>query len=220
MTDRASQQPEESAGDGSPSRVSCANCGRVYPGGLFEYGRTIHCACGARVGAENLSRPTHGKAGEKSEIRFFADAMLGRLARWLRILGYDTAYEEDIEDADLVRRAVDEARIILTRDRLMPEQWRVEGIHLVKAEEPMAQLREVADAFGLAAEARLFTRCSQCNTVVSETSQEEAAGHVPDDVLQAVNSFKHCPGCDRFYWEGSHVKRMRRMLDRALRTGD
>ena len=210
------QPDERQQDDKDSSHVRCANCGRSYPASMFEYGRTINCACGARVGAEPPPRLTSGEGDEASEKRFFADAMLGRLARWLRILGYDTAYEEDIEDADLVRRAVDERRIILTRDRLMPKEWRIEWIHLVKAEEPMAQVREVADAFGLAEHARLFTRCSQCNAMLSDAAREEAAGHVPFDVLEAVESFRHSPDCNRYYWEGSHVKRIRRLLDRAL----
>ncbi|UCD74374.1 MAG: Mut7-C RNAse domain-containing protein [Phycisphaerales bacterium] len=213
MVDSNSRQGEQPGGEAGASQVSCADCGRAYPREMFAYGRTIHCACGARVGTDPQPRPG---CGEASGMRFFVDVMLGRLARWLRILGFDTAYEEDIEDEDLIRCAVDERRIILTRDRLMPEQWRVDGIHLVNAEEPMAQLREVADAFGLAETARPFTRCSQCNALLSEASEDEVAVHVPADVLEAVKYFKHCPGCDRFYWEGSHVKRMRRMLDRAL----
>lgn len=220
MADSAFQKDNPPATEGPPREISCPNCGRTYPPSLFEYGRTIHCACGARVGAEPLSRAVNVEGGGSPDLRFFADVMLGRLARWLRILGFDTAYEESIDDADLVRRAVDEGRVILTRDRLMPEQWRVEGIHLMEVEEPMAQVREVSDAFGLAGHIRLFTRCSQCNTMLSEVSKEQAAGHVPDDVLQRVDAFKHCPGCGRFYWEGSHVKRMRRMIDRALGMGE
>jgi len=146
------------------------------------------------------------------------DAMLGRLARWLRLLGFDTAYETDIADGELVRRALSEHRIILTRDRALPEEWRVSAIHLVAAERPIEQLREVAAAFDLAGRIRLFTRCSRCNAPLEEAGREEASRRVPQRVLDRVEHFLHCPLCDRFYWSGSHTQRMRRMIDRALRV--
>ncbi len=139
--------------------------------------------------------------------------MLGRLARWLRILGYDTAWEEHVSDADLVRRAVQEERIVLTRDRAIESEWRVSDIHNVRAEEPLAQLREVALAFDLGHDADPFSRCSLCNVTLEPATREEARGHVPPRVQAAGDRFRRCPACRRFYWEGSHVAHMRRVLE-------
>jgi len=149
------------------------------------------------------------------------DAMLGRLARWLRILGFDTGYEADIADGRLVRRAVDEGRAILTRDRRLPEEWRVSGVYMVKGERPVEQMREVVEEFGLAPRVRLFTRCNRCNGVLMPAEKGEAAAAVPRRVLASDETLQRCPGCGRFYWSGSHVARMRRIVEQVLdRAGD
>ncbi|MHC4764512.1 MAG: Mut7-C RNAse domain-containing protein [Planctomycetota bacterium] len=175
--------------------VTCPGCGRAYDEGLFRYGRSLHCACGSVVAAarrardEALQRPP----------RFMADAMLGRLARWLRILGLDTAYEAHIDDGDLVRRAVGQRRIIL--------------------EAPMAQLREIEAVFAIRRDARPFTRCSRCNTPLDPAARDDVRGEVPARVLLGHKRFLRCPGCLRIYWSGSHVVRIRRALDGALPGG-
>ncbi|MHC4128147.1 MAG: Mut7-C RNAse domain-containing protein [Planctomycetota bacterium] len=195
--------------------VTCPGCGRAYDEGLFRYGRSLHCACGSVVAAarrardEALQRPP----------RFMADAMLGRLARWLRILGIDTAYEAHIDDGDLVRRAVGQRRIILTRDRRLPDEWRVSGIHVLEAEAPMAQLREIEAVFAIRRDARPFTRCSRCNTPLDAAARDDVRGEVPARVLLGHERFLRCPGCHRIYWSGSHVVRIRRALDGALPGG-
>ena len=192
--------------------ICCPRCGRHYDAGLFALGRTIDCACGQRVGAAPCSRPGPPAGGD----RFLADAMLGRLARWLRILGFDTAYEAHIADAEVVGRAVREDRVILTRDRKLPDEWRVSGVYLVEAERPPEQLREVARRFRLGDRVRIFTRCSRCNTPLRPATEDEARLHVPARILEAGQRLTHCPVCRRFYWSGSHVERMRRIIERAL----
>ena len=192
--------------------VPCPGCGREYDVALFSFGRTIHCTCGARVGVAPRVR-SHAAPGEE---RFIADAMLGRLARWLRILGFDTAYEPHIADAVLVRRALTEERVALTRDRALPQEWRVPRLYLVRAETTHAQLREVVSNFGLARGVRLFTRCSHCNVPLVAASREEVDGRVPPRVAATQCRFHRCPGCERVYWRGSHAERMQRVVDRIL----
>ncbi len=192
--------------------VPCPGCGRSYDVALFQFGRSLDCHCGTRVGLEPRVQLLPGKA----ETRFIADAMLGRLARWLRILGYDTAYLQHIPDEDLVRRALAEQRTILTRDRSLESEWWVTGIHCVAAEEPLAQLAEVTVKFGLDPRARLFTRCSRCNHLLVAVDRSEAARHVPTRTLETAERFQRCPGCGRFYWEGSHTARMQHVLERTL----
>jgi uncharacterized protein with PIN domain len=192
--------------------VTCPGCGRGYEGRLFRYGRSLHCACGSVVAADTLLRDE----ALQRPLCFMADAMLGRLARWLRIVGLDTAYEAHIDDGDLVRRAVEQRRIILTRDRRLPDQWRVSGIHVLGAETPMAQLREVEAAFGICADAQPFTRCSRCNTGLHAAARDDIRGEIPSRVLLDHERFLRCPRCRRIYWSGSHVDRIRRALGRAL----
>jgi uncharacterized protein with PIN domain len=150
-------------------------------------------------------------------IRFIADAMLGRLGRWLRTLGYDTAFDAEIADADLARRGIEEGRVILTRDRRFAEQWRVPRVLVLESQAPLDQLREVAHAFDLDAESRLFTRCSRCNATLDAAPPQEVADRIPERVLRERSRFARCPSCGRVYWEGSHTARMRRLVRRALR---
>src|SRR5919204_2778210 len=89
--------------------------------------------------------------------------MLQGLARWLRLLGFDTVFAPEIPDPVLIRRAVEESRIVLTQDRALPREWRLSGIHVVAARTPADQLREVARAFDLGPLVRPLTRCSRCN---------------------------------------------------------
>jgi len=194
--------------------VLCPGCGRSYDESRFAYGRTLHCACGARVAGPLPP------AADDAELRFAVDAMLGRLARWLRLLGFDAWYEPDVPDERLVRRALDDGRWILTRDRALPVEWRAPRVHLVTAESPFAQLREVASAFDLGAHARPFARCSRCNVALVRLSPAEAEQRVPARVRERHARFLACPGCGRSYWEGSHVERIRRVLERTLEPGE
>lgn len=188
--------------------IVCTGCGREYDVSLFPFGRTIHCTCGSRVGLEHRRGPP-----VESELpRFIADAMLGRLARWLRTLGYDTAYDDAIADDDLVRRAWVEGRHILTRDRRLFEEWRIEGV-LIRSDKTLEQLREVVAALGLRRPSRLFTRCRVCNGALRSAEREAVADRVPPRVWQREESFIECGECGRVYWEGSHTERMRQVVE-------
>ncbi|MBI4540942.1 MAG: Mut7-C RNAse domain-containing protein [Gemmatimonadetes bacterium] len=193
--------------------IPCPNCGREYDVTLFQFGRSIHCTCGTRVGLEVKLAPRRRARDERS---FFADAMLGRLARWLRAVGYDTAYDARIEDVELVRRAVEERRTILTRDRGLPVEWWVDDYLLVESETPLEQLAQVVRHFGLDWSGRLFMRCLVCNTPLEEMAPEQARIQVPPRIAEGRKSFARCPSCGRIYWEGSHTARMRRRLERTL----
>jgi uncharacterized protein with PIN domain len=151
-----------------------------------------------------------------TEMRFEADAMLARLAAWLRILGFDTALETTLTDQALVRQAFREHRVILTRDRKLIDEWRVSGLYFVKETDPLAQLREVTRYFDLAAHARPFTRCSRCNTVLELASREDVVGEVPPRTHASHSTFFRCRTCRRVYWSGAHVERMRQTLRDTL----
>lgn len=199
--------------------IVCPRCGREYDVTLFQFGRTIDCTCGERVGPEMRLRLERASGRRERPRRFAADAMLGGLARWLRILGHDVAHDASIEDGALVRSAVEEGRRILTRDRRLPDEWRIEGIVVLEAEAPFAQLEETVERLGLAPdEARPFTRCPRCNRPLEPAEPAEVRGEVPDGVHREQDTFRRCPACGQVYWEGSHVRRMRRRL-RALFRG-
>ena len=193
--------------------IVCPDCGREYDVTLFQFGRTVDCACGARVGREHRIGLEGEEDPRESRPRFLADAMLGGLARWLRILGYDVAFDASIEDRELARRAVAEGRRVLTRDGRFPDEWRVRGILVVEAQNPLAQLREVVERLDLEPdEERAFTRCPECNAALEPAALAEVEGEVPARVLEEYESFRRCRGCGKVYWEGGHVRRMRRRL--------
>ncbi len=189
--------------------VPCRNCGREYDVALFEFGRTIWCTCGSRVALEPRVRSLEPSA----EKRFVADAMLGRLARWLRLLGFNCTHDARISDEELVRQGVLEKRIILSRDRRLPEEWGVRDIYLVREEKVRGQLAELLGRFDLAASIRLLSRCSGCNRLLEPARRSEISERVPPRILETHASFSQCPGCGRVYWEGSHTERIRRFVE-------
>ena len=145
---------------------------------------------------------------------FIADAMLGSLARWLRMLGFDVAYEAHIPDAYLVRRALEQHRVLLTRDRKLAQEWTVPQLYVVKAERTLAQVAEVLERFDLAAAARPFSRCSLCNAPLRAATGQEIAAKVPPYVRSTTDTFRTCPVCGRVYWRGTHTGNMLRALER------
>jgi uncharacterized protein with PIN domain len=183
--------------------ITCPRCGWQYDVTLFQFGRTINCACGERVGLENrVAIP------QTAELKFFADVMVHRLVRWLRMLGFDTAWEDAIKDADLVRRAMLEERHILTLDRRLPHEWRVGNVLLLNSDTPLHQLREVISRFEIQRPERFFTRCLICNTPLRPATSEQIDAQVPESVRRLQNDFRHCPHCRKVYWAGSHTERM------------
>jgi len=188
--------------------VTCPRCGRQYDVTLFQFGRTINCACGERVGLENRI-----EVPKTAELRFFADVMMHRLVRWLRMLGFDTAWEDAIGDGDLVRRALTEHRYILTLDRKLPHEWRVGNVLLLSSETPLEQLREVVSRFEIKPPERLFTRCLVCNTPLRPAKREQIEKQVPENVRSRHVDFRDCPNCRKVYWAGSHTERMRAAIE-------
>ncbi len=149
--------------------------------------------------------------------RFTADAMLARLARWLRVLGWDTRLDPHLDDAAVVALAQAERRILLTRDRgLLRELQPAHALEL-RHDAPLDQLRHVVQALSLRAPAQLFTRCTVSNTLLSAPLDAvQRRDLLPPDVAALPGPARRCPGCERLYWRGSHARRMRAAIDAAL----
>jgi len=142
--------------------------------------------------------------------------MLGRLARWLRVLGYDTWYDSLVADAELVRIAGEEDRILLTRDRHLLRELRPARALEVRQDQPLRQLHDVVHSLALSPPAELFTRCLLCNALLVELTIEQALPLLPAEIEEIPSPVRRCPVCGRVYWDGSHVRRMRAALDRVL----
>jgi len=148
--------------------------------------------------------------------RFLADAMLGRLARWLRILGYDAEYFLG-EDDHLLRQARGEGRILLTRDTRLLQRQSLPPHLFIESDHVMEQLRQVVAALGLDPAAPPAHRCSCCNAVLEPRDRDQVEGLVPEFVLSHHEAFQACPRCQRIYWAGTHRRRMEEAI-RALGT--
>lgn len=144
--------------------------------------------------------------------RFVADAHLGRLARDLRMLGFDTLWFNDIGDAELVRISVDERRILLSRDRqLLMRQALTHGC-FVRPAPTWQQLKALVTRLQLCDAIAPLTRCIACNGVVVATAQAMVRDQVPSGVLGRHDTFWRCSGCGRVYWRGSHWQAMQRRI--------
>jgi uncharacterized protein with PIN domain len=135
--------------------------------------------------------------------KFVADVMVGKLARWLRILGYDVLYNNRFEDDEILQLAEAQDRIVVTRDVELHQRAGARSL-LIENDDYEIQVRQVIDACGLK-EASLFTRCAECNTMLVETDREAVFLRVPPYVYLTQKHFATCPACDRVYWRGSHT---------------
>ena len=143
-------------------------------------------------------------------MKLLCDHMLGSLARWLRFMGYDTAYPEQGPDRTLIERARAEGRILLTRDKELAA--RVPGSVAVRSDLLEEQIREVASTLSLHLVDPL-SRCSLCNERLVQVSVEAVHGLVPEGVRSRHHEFWRCPSCRRVYWQGSHWDKMVERLD-------
>ena len=152
------------------------------------------------------------ESGADPDLRFLADAHLGGLARFLRMLGFDTLHRNAFDDAEIRRLADQDGRIVLTRDRELLKCREIRRGRYVRALQPEKQLLEVAARYGLALSARPFTLCLHCNLPIEAVDKQAIAHRVPENVLSTQQTFSYCCGCDRVYWLGSHYARMRLAL--------
>ncbi len=150
--------------------------------------------------------------------RFVLDVHLGKLARHLRMAGFDCLYRNDYRDCDIVTAALTEQRIILTRDKGLLKQRLVTHGYYVRYTESEKQLGEVVRALQLEAGLRPFTRCRECNAPLREVPKAEVTARLPEKARAAYQRFRLCSGCRRVYWEGTHFERLRRLLQLAAES--
>lgn len=145
---------------------------------------------------------------------FIADAALGRLVTWLRLLGYDTVYAPGVGVAEIFQRARAEQRTLLTRNRRVALCRAAPPYVLVESDHYRQQVRQVLDACGLDTAAAFLVRCSRCNTRLEPIAPATACAAVPPYVCETQTAFARCPTCGRIYWPATHVDRMRQELGR------
>ena len=151
-----------------------------------------------------------------SEPKFLVDFMCGRLARWLRILGYDAEFIEDTSRHKIMMKSLAEQRIVLTRDTRLSKK-KVYKLILIKSDKIREQVRQVIKELNLKLKKeKFFSICSVCNKQALQVEKEKVKGLVPLYVYQTVNEFYQCPKCKRVYWQGSHYDLFLKEVEKFL----
>ena len=151
------------------------------------------------------------------EARFLLDSHLGRLAAYLRMLGFDCLYRNDYDDAELAELVQREKRILLSRDRRLLMRKVVQYGYCLRSLEPPEQLTEVVRRFDLADKIRPFHRCLRCNGALQPVSKETVLDRLEPLTKIHYDEFSLCPACDQVYWKGSHVERMEKLIESVKR---
>lgn len=151
-------------------------------------------------------------------MKFITDGMLGKLTRWLRLLGYDVEYANDMEDKKLMALAKKEKRILLTRDLALFQQANARGIDtfLVEGRTEIERLACMAGKYDFPLEIDVtVSRCPKCNTKIQSISKDSVAEKVEKATFTFYNEFWECPKCGQIYWQGAHWKRITTTLEEA-----
>jgi len=154
-------------------------------------------------------------------VKFIADGMLGKLTRWLRLLGHNVKYSSKLDDSQLLKIAKKERRILLTRDLELYQQATAKGIDTfyLEGKTEAEKLAQLAKRFGIKLDIDMITsRCTKCNVRVKPTSKEKVTGKVEKSTFSYYNEFWECPKCGQIYWQGAHWTRIRKILDTAKKT--
>jgi len=146
-------------------------------------------------------------------MKFLVDRMLGKLAKWLRMLGYDTLYHQGEDLHQLIHLARQEGRVILTRNTKLIPKRQEDRILRVREDDPTLQLRDLILKGYISLDEKLFSRCLLCNTLLDEIQKGEVEGKVPDFIFHQQKEFFRCPQCGRIYWKGSHQENMQKKVD-------
>jgi uncharacterized protein len=162
--------------------------------------------------AIDISPVAHVRPGPLRQTRFVLDGHLGRLAAYLRMLGFDTVYQNHWRDQDLARISRDEHRILLTRDVGVLKRSAVTHGHWMRETRPRLQLAEVVERFDLYGSMASFTRCLRCNTLLERVEKESIAARLDERTRNLHTDFYTCRTCGRIYWKGSHYERMQRLI--------
>jgi hypothetical protein len=148
------------------------------------------------------------------KIRFVVDVNLGKLAKKLRLLGFDTYYRNNLNDDEIVKISISEKRIILTRDIGILKYGNVTRGFWIRNDDPKIQLDEVIERLQLKNLFKPFSRCSQCNGQLKRIKKELLKNRIPDDTLSYYKIFWECQGCKQIYWEGSHFDKINKWIEK------
>jgi len=161
----------------------------------------------------DLSNVTHLRSKPLRETKFILDVHLGKLAKYLRMLGFDSLYQNDNDDPEIIRIALDEHRIILTRDVGLLKVKAVTHAYFIRDQHPKVQLSEVLKHFDLVHAIHPFNRCIKCNGKLEPVKKEDIIQQLEPLTKKYFHQFARCSSCQSVFWEGSHYDRMQNFID-------
>jgi len=158
------------------------------------------------------------------EVRFIADNNVGKLARWLRLMGYDTVLFKQKDDGQMIKMALSDDRVILTKDaqfmkRRLVTNGRLRTVH-IEQDDPRRQVQELAKTLRLDCHFKPFSLCLECNRALVARDKEDVKNLVPARVFETQTKYTQCPACHRIYWPGTHWQAMSEKLQELLGGGD
>jgi hypothetical protein len=146
-------------------------------------------------------------------VKFITDVNLGKLAKWMRLLGYDTVFYHGNADQDFLKRAAQEGRVALTRKKAMAGKLPSGNLVIIHSDNVLDQLRELMETLSFLPDpARMFSICARCNADLIEVSKDKISGMVPDYIFASHTEFHMCPHCKGVYWPGTHIEKVQSFL--------
>ncbi len=161
----------------------------------------------------DISEVQHLRKESLRDIKFILDVHLGRLAKYLRLLGFDTVYDRNLVDSEIINISLSQRRIILTRDKGLLKNRKITHGYWIRSINPRIQTGEVVCKFDLKSRFKPFTHCLECNGLVVDVSKEDISGRLLTKTRKYYNMFKICPDCRKIYWEGSHFEKMKAFVE-------
>ena len=162
----------------------------------------------------DISPLNHCQPQPLRKTRFVLDTHLGRLAAYLRMMGFDTLYRNDYDDPELARISVEEHRILLTCDRQLLMRRQITHGYFVRSRQSQQQLLEVLIRFDLFNNLQPFTRCMDCNGTIQPVNKQLVEAALPPDAKKYYKEFFQCDACSKIYWKGSHYQKMKKLIEK------
>ena len=156
----------------------------------------------------DISNVQHLRSKPLRKPKFIADVHLGKLTKYLRMIGFDVYYKNNLDDEEIINISIKERRAILTKDRGILKRNEVTHGYWVRSIKVEEQVKEVIQRFDLQKEMKEFSRCLECNDLLKSIKKETIIEQLPLKVAQTQNEFYQCPSCKKIYWKGTHQQRM------------
>jgi len=160
----------------------------------------------------DISEVQHLRPKPLREPKFILDVHLGKLARYLRMFGFDTLYENNFDDVTIVKISHDEHRTILTRDLGILKRSQVTHGYYVRNTDPIEQMKELLERFQLRSQLKNFTRCIECNALLEKIDKDKILDQIPEMVKMNCETYYRCSGCSKIYWKGTHFDEMSKRI--------